>query len=918
VSAPILTTKLYFPPARTSLVSRPRLVEKLDRGLKGTLTLISAPAGYGKTTLMSEWRTSVGRDFPLAWLSLDVNDNDFVRFMNYLAFALTTLDPVLAINTLPLVQSPQHPPISEILTTLINDISEFDQQFVFALDDYHVITDPAIHGAVTYLTDHLPPQMHLVILTRADPPLPLSRLRSRGQLVEIRSEELRFTIPEASAFFSQVMGIELSPAAITALESRSEGWIAALQLVALSIQGRTAESLAGFITDFAGTHHYIADYLVEEVLNRQSDIVREFLLCTSILDQLTGSLCDALLDRGDGQNMLEILERSNLFLTGLDDERRWYRYHHLFADLLRSHLRREHPQRWIDLHRRAAQWCEQHDMVEESVQYALTTEDYEMAGNLIEKVSGDMVSRERISLMMRWVKSLPKEVLYSRPRLCIYYAWTLSFGGYLDEADNLIRYVEEAFEEYKALGEKTIFHNRLANLKNVPSQDGRELPFEDRLSIVLNLQHASIERFRNLEMAKTYCGLALKHLPANDIDNRTTALFFLGHIQLLNGETLLAHQTLQESVRLTLLTQESSINLSAVNYLGQAMILQGKLHQAMELFTQAARLMVSQPKSHLLGIELIRMGDVYREWNELDKASQNIQEGLHLAESIGDFVFLRDGYIAKSRLEQSLGNLESAGIYLQKAERIARNTETAHGITPIKALQVSLWIGMGDIQSAEQWIKDAGLDIENYATHDSPHFLDEYSLITLARLHIARGHLGEARRLLDQLQTFAASAGRQGRVIEILILQALAHYAGGEKVRAVEALTKALVLAEPEGYVRLFVEQGAKMEELLELVGKSKGVGALASYVYKLLGTFPDRQAKPLASLQQPLIEPLSQRELEILQLVAAGMSNREVADQLVLATGTVKKHLNNIFGKLDVQNRTQCVARARELHLLS
>ena len=415
--ASLIKTKLYFPLARQDLVPRSRLIERLQAGLNKPLTLVSAPAGYGKTTLMGEWRTGIGHEFPLAWLSLDANDNDLALFMNYLTYALETLDPVLVRNTIPLVQSPQTPPVDEILATLINDINEFHQPFALALDDYHVITDSAVHGEIAFLIDHLPSQMHLVILTRADPPLPLSRLRARGQLEEIRSEHLRFTVPEAAAFFAHVMGVELSPEAVTALETRSEGWIAGLQLVGLSIQGRNAESLADFISDFTGTHHYIADYLVEEVLNRQSDFVREFLLCTSILDRLTGPLCDALLDRTDGQILLETLERSNLFLTVLDDERRWYRYHHLFADLLHSRLRQSYPHRWTDLHRRAAQWFEQQRMVEESVQYALIAEDYDLAGELIEKASGDMVSRERISLMMGWVKSLPKEVLYSRPRL---------------------------------------------------------------------------------------------------------------------------------------------------------------------------------------------------------------------------------------------------------------------------------------------------------------------------------------------------------------------------------------------------------------------------------------------------------------------------------------------------------------------
>ncbi|HET7091287.1 MAG TPA: hypothetical protein VFL17_21845, partial [Anaerolineae bacterium] len=401
-SAPFLATKLYIPRARPHLVPRPRLIRRLVDGLARPLVLISAPAGFGKTTLMSEWRASeAGRDFPLAWLSLDDDDNDLTRFLAYFVAALRALMPGFGDTALALLQSPQPPLPKAVLTGLINDLSDFDAPFALVLDDYHVITAQPIHGALTFLLDHLPPHIHLVLLTRADPPLPLPRLRARNQLTGIRAADLRFTVDETADFLNRVMALNLSAGDIAALEQRTEGWIAGLQLAALSMQGHDAQGLSDFITAFTGGHHYIADYLAEEVLNRQSDAVRSFLLKTSILDRLTASLCNALTERVDGQTTLEALEQANLFVTPLDDDRGWYRYHHLFADVLRSRLRQAYPDQLPELHRRAAEWYELNGLAYEAIQHLLASSAFQDMARLVEQEAMTKLNRGEVTLLLR-------------------------------------------------------------------------------------------------------------------------------------------------------------------------------------------------------------------------------------------------------------------------------------------------------------------------------------------------------------------------------------------------------------------------------------------------------------------------------------------------------------------------------------
>jgi LuxR family maltose regulon positive regulatory protein len=904
-SAPLLTTKLYLPPARPNLVPRPRLTARVSEGLTHPLTLISAPAGFGKTTLISEWRASqTGRGFRLAWLSLDNEDSDPTRFLTYLVAALGTLQPGLGDNALARLQSPGLP-YQVILTSLINDLTDFDQPFALVLDDYHLITARPIHEALSFFLDHLPPQAHLVILTRADPPLPLARLRARGQLVEIRAADLRFNSDEVAAFLNDLMGLGLSTEDLAALEARTEGWIAGLQLAVLSMQGR--DDVSRFVSRFTGSQRYIVDYLADEVLNRQTEAVQSFLLQTSILDRMTGSLCDALTGCAGGQATLEALERANLFVIPLDDDRRWYRYHHLFADVLRSRLRQRQPERWVELHRRAAQWFEHNGLPEEAVPYALAAEDYEGAVRLIELVSWRLVKRGSVLVLLRWIQALPHEFVYSHLRLCFNYAQALIEQGYLDQSEPLLQLIERALSEEGATPD--LLKDLSENVDPALIRAAGEMPLSARLPAMVDLLRTAVERLRNNpEQARAYCDRALQRIPAGDLLDHCVALLYSGNLHLLNGKMAEARQALLESVRESKIVGHDLIHFGAVVNLGLLSALEGKLHQTMSFFMEASRYAREQPQPMPDGFARIRMANVQYEWNDLPQAAANIEEGLRQAEGSDDFSLLREGCVARASLEQALGNPDSAASYLARAEQVARNIETTQGVAPIHPMRARLWIARRNLSAAEQWAEQSGLGPDREL-----HFRDEYGLLTLARLFIVQNWPEEAGRLLDRMLPFAASAGRQGRVIEIQMLRALAFMSGKNVHQALTALGQALSLAQPEGYVRIFLDEGEPMRELLRHAG-SRGIAP--QYAARLLSEFAKEPGAPPA-IPQPLIEPLSERELEVLRLLAAGKSNDEIAVDLVLATGTVKKHLSNIFGKLNVGSRTQCVARARELGLL-
>ena len=894
--SPLLASKLFVPQLRPNRVPRPRLVTRLSQGLAGRLTLVSAPAGFGKTTLVADWLQQAG--WPFTWLSLDEGDNEPTRFLSYLGAALGRIHDGWSQPVEMALRAPQPPSPQTVVAALINEITASELGLVLALDDYHAIFNPAIHETLIFLLDHLPPVMHLVLVTRADPPLPLARLRARGQLTEIRADDLRFTVGEAAAFLNQVMDLSLAPEQITTLEARTEGWIAGLQLAALSLQGLgSGEDVAGFMDAFAGSHRYVMDYLVEEVFSRQPFPIQEFLLQTSILKRLCGPLCDAILDErqmtkdeggtssvlrpsSGGQAILQYLEDHNLFTIPLDHERRWYRYHHLFADLLRDRLRQTQPEREPGLHRRAAAWYERHELMEEAVHQALKARDYDLAIRLIQQVAFSLWQHSKTYTLLSWMRAMPEALVRSDTSLCVDYAAALTVTGQLDAVEPWLQAAEARLLEQAA---------------------SPTAPFS--LGHVYNLR-AYLARFRSTPAeALAFSRRALEHTPADRLDVRGPTLLHMGHACLLNGDTSGADQVLTEACDTCQAVNHPAAYLSAAHYLARLRIYQGRLREAQSIYQAAAEFVAEQGELVCAGIEQIGLGDLLREWNDLEAAAQHIDEGLRLAEMGGDFVFLRDGYLARARLEQALGNLDEALAFVHRAGEVVRHHHSPWETALVGHWKVRLCLARGDRAGAAAWARTCGLSPD-----DQPRFLDEFGHLTLAQVLLVQGHLDEAERLLERLREAAESAGRWGRLIHILIAQALVRQAEGDEARALICLERSLGLAEPEGYVRTFLDAGPEMATLLR---RALDRGIAPGYVARLLAALDE----PVPD--QPLVEPLTPRELEVLHLIAAGLRNQEIADQLVISPATVKRHISNIYGKLGVSHRTQAVAHARELGLL-
>jgi LuxR family maltose regulon positive regulatory protein len=897
--SPPLATKLFVPQLRPSRVPRPRLMARLCQGLAGKLTLVSAPAGFGKTTLVADWLQQGERSF--TWLSLDEGDNEPARFLAYLGAALARIHDDWRQPVEMALCAPQPPSPQRVMAALINEIAASERELVLALDDYHTISNPAIHETLGFLLDHLPPAMHLVLVTRADPPFPLARLRARGQLAEIRADDLRFTAQEAASFLNQVMGLALTPEQTTTLEARTEGWIVGLQLAALSLQGHgSGQDITGFMDAFAGSHRYVMDYLVEEVFSRQPLHIQEFLLQTSILERLCGSLCDAILDRGRttadeasgvigpspaGQATLQYLEDYNLFTVPLDHERRWYRYHHLFADLLRDRLRQTKPKRIPDLHRSAAAWFERHELMEEAVHHALKGEDYALAVRLIQEVAFSLWQHSKTYMLLSWMRAMPEAFVRSQTSLCVDYAAALTVTGQLDAVEPWLQAAETLFREQGA---------------------SFTAPFS--VAHVYNLR-AYLARFQGTpDEALAFSQRALEHTPPDRLDVRGPTLMHMGHAYLLGGNTAEADRALTEACDICRAIHHPAAYLSAAHYLAQLRVYQGRLHEAWAIYQSAAESVSEQGVLVCAGIEQIGLGDLLCEWNDLEGAASHINKGLGLAEMGGDFVFVRDGYLARARLELALGNLDAALAFVHKAEKVVQHHRCAWETAMVGLWRAWLCLAQGDLAGAAAWSRTCGLSPD-----DELCFLDELGHLTLAQVLLAQGRLEEAERLLGRLQRAAESAGRQGRLIQILIAQALVRQSNGDEAGALLCLEQSLALAEPEGYVRTFLDAGPRMIPLLRCASDR---GLAPGYVARLLEA--TRQPPlPQPRVDQPLVEPLTPRELEVLSLIAGGLRNREIADQLVISLPTVKRHISNIYGKLGVSHRTQAVAHAHELSLL-
>jgi LuxR family transcriptional regulator, maltose regulon positive regulatory protein len=907
MAVPVLLTKLYIPTPPLKVVVRARLINALDEGLSAgrKLTLISAPAGFGKSTLVSEWITGSGR--PAAWLSLDKGDSDPARFLVYLIRALQSISPDLGAGLLDAFQAPQAS-IESILTALLNEIAAVPNDFLLVLDDYHEVDSKPVDDVLAFFFEHLPPRLHLVITSREDPFLPIARLRGQGQLTELRAADLRFIPSEAAEFLNRMMGLNLSTEDVAALDARTEGWIAGLQLAALSIQGQ--QDVSGFIQAFAGDNRYIVDYLVEEVLQSQPEQVRSFLLQTSILDRLEGPLCDAVTDQTGGRAKLESLQRGNFFLIPLDDRRRWFRYHHLFADVLRMHLMAEQPGLAPVLHRRASEWYEQNGSAADAIHHALAGADFEHAAELIERALPFMRQSRQEPTFLGWLNALPDEVFQNHPVLNVNYAGTLLLNGQFDGVESRLRDVEQWLAAPEDVRRPPVY---------VDEEEFQRLP-------------SSVSMYRaGMALAQGDVANAMKHagkvleLAREDDDfHRGAASSLLGLASWTSGDLETAYQMFSNGMAHLQRAGFISDVVGGAVTLADIRITQGRLHEAMRIYERGLELATEPDTPTLRGAADMHVGisELYREHNDLITAEQHLLKSKELGELNW---LLKNPYrwrVAMACIRVVQGEWDDALDLLDEAEPLYFS-DFSPNPRPVQALKARVWIKQGELEKALDWARERKLSVE-----EKPNYLREFEQITFARILLFQyqrdrsiSSLRDAIGLLKHLLKSTEDGGRMGSVIEILILQALANQMREDIPAALSALERALKLAELQGYVRMFLDEGADMETLLRKAATGK---LMPDYTGKLLSAF-DAERKGIREGTPPsatpasgsLIEALSQRELDILRLFKTELSGPEIAQELVIALSTVRTHTKSIYNKLNVNSRREAVKRAIELGLI-
>ena len=901
--ADILETKLLIPRIRPHLVRRSRLIARLDAGMDCKLTLLSAAPGYGKTALLVDWlRVRLAQSAPphLAWVTLDEGDNDPAQFLRLLVAALQPLVPEVGDAAVAMTQGLQPLPLRAAVSVLINELVAAEREIILVLDDYHTIQHPDIHEAVTFLFEHLPPRLHLVVATREDPPFPLPRLRARGVLCELRAADLRFTRAEATTFLREVMSLHISEDEADALEARTEGWIAGLQLTALAMSaGGNHSGHSGFIAALKGSHRVFLDYLVDEVLARQPVPVQTFLRRTSVLNRLTGPLCDAILngERLDGgaDAMLDRIERANLFLVPLGAERRWYRYHQLFAELLRTRLDRVEPELAPELHRRASKWYEEEGLIQEAIHHALAAPDWERAAHLIEQHGMAVFHLGQLQTILGWFRALPSDLVQSRPQLCIVYACALIVTNQLDAAERSLQAAERHLQSDFPPDEAQALQARIDSVRAVTAGVRGDLT-------------------RSVSLAEQ----AEELLPASDVAWLWPARIYARRVM---GEV----RSQSEHALATVAEQSKAADFPiaarvALGELARLYVLEGRLRRAATTFAEAEQILgphvlIALPKC------CFGLGDLLREQNDLDKAEHLLGQGVEsLTEANAVEAYTAaNGYIALARLRQARGDSPGAMAALGEFTDLARRREFDRRVTDrAAAARAHLWLIQGNLAAAARWADNSGLTPADPVT-----LPQEFEHLVLARVLAAKKRR-TALALLDRLLQHAESHGRFGSAIEILAVRAVALQRFGDSARALQDLERALALGEPEGYARVFVDEGTPMATLLR---RARTHGMFPEYAAKLLDAFGDRSAtdglspaRPGAATRPkvagPLIEPLTRREREVLRLLAEEASNQEIARRLFITVGTVKKHVYHIFGKLGVRNRAEAVAKARALNL--
>lgn len=904
----LLTTKLYIPRPRSDLVHRTRLIEQLNAVTNCKLTLISAPAGFGKSTVLSSWVSQLKHGSQVAWLSLDHSDNDLTRFLIYFIGALQTIDTDIGKGVLDAIKSPGPVNIEVILTSLLNEINEFPEEIVFILDDYHVIESQEIDQSLIFLLDHLSLNMHLVIASRIDPSLPLSRLRASGQLCELRAKDLRFTPDETATFLNEIMGFDLSAQDVVALETRTEGWIAGLQMAALTMQGiKSSSELVDFVNSFTGSDRFIQDYLTDEVLQQQTSEIKDFLLQTSILNRLSGPLCDVVTGQKGGQAILEALEIANMFIVPLDNERQWYRYHHLFADLLAHHLKQTFPDLIPDLHRRASEWYEGKNLPSEAIHHAFAAEDFEQAADLAELAWPAMSGGFQSITWLGWLRDLPDELVQTRPVLCLAFAWANLNAGNLEDAEVRLLDVERWLEPSASIPDKS--QGPLIEMVVIDQEQFQSLPGS---LATARAYHA--QAIGDLNGTVKYTKQILELLPEDEQGGRgTAALSLLGLAQYANGDLKAAYQAFSNGIAgMTPLDR-----ITGAFVLADIKMALGQLNTALTTYKQSLKLVKDHSKPMPLGTEDIYIGlsKLHRERGNLDDAAQDLLTGKKLGEQIKLPDWQHRWFIAQSQLKETLGDMDSALDLLDKAEKCYVRTPVPN-VRPIAAMKARVWVRQEKLAEAQDWVCERGLAVD-----DDLSYLREFEHITLAKVLIAQiktepvdDSIRGVIELLNRLLKAAEEGGRIGSVIEILVHKALACEVLGDTSSALGSLERALTLAEPEDYLRIFVDEGPPMAKLLNEAVRQ---GVQPDYSRKLLAAFESKIAVDYIQQAQQLIEPLSARELDVLKLVAQGLSNREIAEWLFLALDTVKGYNRKIYAKLGVKNRTQAVNKANSLKIL-
>ncbi len=894
MSITLLTTKLYIPPVRTDLVARPRLVQRLESSVDRKLILVSAPAGFGKTTLLSEWIHDRNRS--AAWISLDKGDNDLTKFLAYFISAFRNINDSMFEEAMAKIEAPQLPSVEVILTPLINSITESSSQFSLVLDDYHVITDTQVHEAIRFTLDNIPPNMHMVISSRADPPWPLSRMRARGEMAEIRANDLRFTPQEVTQFLNDVMGFDLSPEDIKLLESRTEGWIAGLQMAALSMQGR--KDLSNFIKTLSGSHRFIMDYLVEEVIDKQSREIQEFLLKTSILGRMNGPLCDFVTGGSDSQEMLAYLEQANLFLIHLDDERCWYRYHHLFSGLLRSYQEQYRPGRTPVLHRRASEWYEEQGLIAEAVEHALAADDPQRVVDLVEGNAIAMLDHGQLGTLRGWLDALPNELVLSRPWLCLASAWIYVYSGQLNLIEPLLLDAAKGLASIEDEKERTHIRGHMAAIR---------------------AYHAELSG--NFEKAIELATEAQDSLPKEDLRTRCFALMKLSASLRLSGKFEEAARAFEDAIQVSQEIGDSHIAIHVRCDLSGLYIMQGRLREIDKICREALDL----AKQHFVrsgwwipitGYVYARMCQVAYERNDLEGALQTAEKAIELSRTGGLPEYLADSYVFYAITLQALGDGEGALKAIQEAKSIAKQLSPWYKeiVEPYEAL---IRMSQGDLELAAKLV-----DERDFIRKDEYGFEFYTNKIMQAQIQVKRcedcpNELEDVRVLLSELLEIAESNGADSFVLRILALQSLTEWMSGNREEALQFLRRAILLAEPEGYIRHFVNLGPQMGDVLQYA-ISKGVCTRYSReLIDALAAEPSLGEHRIAAPVAQLLEPLSERELQVLRLLSSDLSTTDIAKELVVAVSTIRSHVKNIYSKLDVHSRMEAIDRAKELDLI-